>query len=405
MKLLLILVLFPFIGCTQTPAKNSFTVTVKIDNLVKGDTIYLSYPDYKNEDAEARTDTVIFENDKAIFKGELSEPVEATILRYRIEEVDTAEQLRIMKMVPIPEEELKEMESFLLNPRKPDMLTFFLTPGETTIKAGQSLYKPKIEGSEALKAFLDLKKEYDNTNQELSLKTMDLNLYLKPDSASQEKLMTKMDSISRILKQSIYLNYAINNPNSDVALIALTKAFPNNMDSADKYISVLKKLAPEIQARQSAQRVLKMLEAMKKTEIGRILEDFKQQDIDGRPVQLSSFRGKYVLIELWASWCIPCRRKNPGLIQVSKKFAGKNFTILGVALEEKDQKDKWLTAIKKDGLNWPQVTDFKGWKNDVAVQFGIRSIPFNILIDPRGKIIAKNIYENELESMLISVIK
>jgi thiol-disulfide isomerase/thioredoxin len=126
--------------------------------------------------------------------------------------------------------------------------------------------------------------------------------------------------------------------------------------------------------------------------------DFTQNDPQGKPVSLSSFKGKYVLVDFWASWCHPCRMENPNVVIAYNKFKAKNFTILSVSLDK--SRDPWLQAIKEDNLTWTHVSDLKFWNNDVAVKYHIQSIPQNFLIDPTGKIVAKNLRGADLESKL-----
>lgn len=126
-------------------------------------------------------------------------------------------------------------------------------------------------------------------------------------------------------------------------------------------------------------------------------------DVDGKEVKLSSFRGKYVLIDFWASWCGPCRGENPNVVKAYNQFKDKNFTILGVSLDE--DKGKWLQAIKADKLTWPHVSDLKGWTSAAAQAYGVNSIPANFLVDPEGKIIASNLRGGQLISTLNEKIK
>ena len=137
--------------------------------------------------------------------------------------------------------------------------------------------------------------------------------------------------------------------------------------------------------------------------VGSVLPDFTQNDASGKPISLSSFKGKYVLVDFWASWCGPCRAENPNVVKAFNAYKGKGFTVLGVSLD--DNKNKWLDAIKKDGLAWTQVSDLKGWYNVVAVQFGIQSIPANYLIDPNGVIIGKDLRGADLEAALAAKLK
>jgi peroxiredoxin len=137
--------------------------------------------------------------------------------------------------------------------------------------------------------------------------------------------------------------------------------------------------------------------------VGSVLPEFTQNDASGKSVSLSSLRGKYVLIDFWASWCGPCRAENPNVVKAFNAYKSKGFTILGVSLDQ--DKAKWLEAIKKDGLTWTHVSDLKYWNNAVAKQFGIESIPANFLIDPNGVVIGKDLRGEELEKVLAKNIK
>ncbi|MBV7531843.1 TlpA disulfide reductase family protein [Chitinophaga sp. sic0106] len=140
-----------------------------------------------------------------------------------------------------------------------------------------------------------------------------------------------------------------------------------------------------------------------KNALGVAAEDFAQEDMKGQLVKLSSFKGKYVLVDFWASWCGPCRQENPNVVKAYNKYKDKNFTILGVSLDQ--DKARWLRAITQDGLGWTQVSDLKGWGNEVAVQYGIQSIPSNFLVDPAGNIIARNLRGEALEAKLAELLQ
>ncbi len=141
--------------------------------------------------------------------------------------------------------------------------------------------------------------------------------------------------------------------------------------------------------------------------VGQPAPDFSLPDPNGNLVKLSSFRGKYLLVDFWASWCMPCRAENPNVVSAFNKFKDKNFEILGVSLDNPGEKDKWLEAIKKDKLAWTQVSDLKGWESIVVpmYDFGQVGIPYNILVDPQGIVIAERLKGPALEAKLDEVLK
>lgn len=140
------------------------------------------------------------------------------------------------------------------------------------------------------------------------------------------------------------------------------------------------------------------VEKLKKVEVGQPAIDFTMNTPDGKPMQLSTLYGNYLLVDFWASWCPPCRAENPNLVATFNKYKSNGFGILGVSFDK--NRDKWLKAVEDDKLAWTQVSDLAGWGNAAGKLYGIRSIPSNILLDPKGVIIAKNLRGKDLENKL-----
>jgi peroxiredoxin len=177
-------------------------------------------------------------------------------------------------------------------------------------------------------------------------------------------------------------------------LNGVVKKFPQH-----KGIAAIK----EMNDRQLALAKQKSEEAQEANWIGKQAPELSLPDINGNEIKLSSFRGKFVLVDFWASWCLPCRRENPNVVEVYNKYKSQNFTILGVSLDK--EKEDWVEAIRKDKLSWAQVSDLQEWRSTAVTAYSFNGIPFNVLVDPNGKIIAQGLRGTELEKKLGEVLK
>ena len=191
-------------------------------------------------------------------------------------------------------------------------------------------------------------------------------------------------------------------PASAVSAYFVVKDFAYKLD-LEGMKAVRAKFDASLDGTEYVKQIESMIARMEKVQVGSVAPDFTLPDVNGNPVSLSSFRGKYVLVDFWAAWCPDCRKENPNIVAAWEKYKDKNFAVLGVSLDR--NRDQWLAAIEKDGLKWTQVSDLKYWSSDAAVLYCIRWIPMSFLIDPEGKIVSIGLEGEELHNKLEELLK
>lgn len=378
-KLVIALFVLASFAANAQEAQN-FTVSGTLQNIsLPVNKVYYSY----RVDGVTVRDSVAPTDGKYSFSGKTSEPIMATLfVRYKNDAAG------------------KPIKMF--QPR--DYASVFVTAGSIQVTSVDSFSNVTVAGSKAHDAYLALTKQTKPVNDKMQAASKAYSAaYQAKDSATMKTLDATFDALDTEMKE-VYKGYLNANNNSPIAMYALGQMAGWDINP-EVVEPIYKALSESARATPSGKAFAEKIVTAKKTAVGAMAMDFTQNDTLDVPVSLSSFKGKYVLIDFWASWCGPCRQENPNVVKAFQTYNAKGFTVLGVSLDQPGAKDKWMKAIHDDNLTWTQVSDLKYWDNQVAKQYGIQAIPQNFLVDPAGKIIAKNIRGEELSSKLATIFK
>ncbi len=283
----------------------------------------------------------------------------------------------------------------------PNNLVFLLLKGDENVVVNGDAKNIErtytVKGSEDSELIRELKKFDGHLSDSLN------TIY----SNTREKMPDKKDSVGAVLQkqysatmENFAKDFIHQHPKSLVSLS--TTKYLNQQTGMQLYEELLASLAKEYPDSKYVKDFESQVAELKKVPVGSIAPEIKLNTPDGKQLSLSSFRGKTVLIDFWASWCGPCRRGNPHVVEMYRKFKNKNFEIVGVSLD--DNINAWKDAIKRDHITWIQGSELKKWDSEVVKVYNIDAIPYTVLIDKNGKIIAKGLSGVELEQKLIEIL-
>lgn len=276
-------------------------------------------------------------------------------------------------------------------------ITIYLEQGTITVTGKDKFQNVHLSGTPLnsdQQAYMDLIAPFQK--KEADLIARNASAIAKKDNKASEKLQNEYRTLmlSKHKKEEIYFNQHLG---SSVALDWLRNA-DFLLQEKSRAMILFEKLDEKLKQSTAGRKYLKSLQDNVSVETGSIAPDFTAKNISGENISLKSFKGQYVLLDFWASWCVPCRRENPNMLRIYNKYKTKNFTILALSMDESSS--AWIKAIQQDNMPWIQLSDTGAFNGMTARTYGITSIPSNVLIDPQGKIIARNLHGEELQKVI-----
>jgi len=360
-----LLFVFPILSFAQKDSalKGGFVITSNLAGLKNGDSVLLK--NANNKDVLARA---AVQDGRFILKGKVDEPVLTEL------EIGTAPLQNI----------------YLEN-------SMIVMSGDAA-----DFTKLRITGSKSQDDFMDFQNIFNPLVRTLNADVNTLNQLIQGATSDALSVANQNYQASKEKVENAIDQFVIDKPGSYVTpwvMFVTIKVDDNPIRMRERFDHLL----PDVKNSFIGKNLDQYIQYFAVGYIGTHAPDFTQNDMNGQPVSLSSFLGKYVLLDFWASWCGPCRRESPNLVHAYNKFKDKNFTIFSVSLDQ--NKQNWVNAIENDHLAWTHVSDLNYFNNAVARMYHVSSIPQNFLLDPKGIIIAKGLTGEQLSLELEKILK